>query len=281
MHWKTKSAAFRILSAIPFGGAVHHLLQRHVTREWPRSEPVLDQLIVAARDILAAAAIDGDLGKKRFLEIGAGRDLAAALALRMLGVGSVTTLDIDRLAQIDLVNHAAQYIGRQVGVSVPSFAGFDDLAAFGIDYRAPMRITDIGEESFDCFYSVDTLEHIPPAPLAEVLATSRTRLKSGGVAVHIIDYSDHYAREDGASRINFLRFSDRDWAPHNSRFLYMNRLRHSEFLDLFKQAGFGSIDADPFRLDAAEIPFDELDPKFRAMSVDDVATLRARITARP
>jgi len=219
MHWKTKSAAFRILSAIPLGGAIHHLLQRHVTREWPRAEPVLDQLIVAARDILAAAAIDVDVGKTRFLEIGAGRDLAAALAMRMLGVGSVTTLDIDRLARIDLINHAAQYIARQLGVPVPSFADFDDLAAFGIDYRAPMRITDIVEESFDCFYSVDTLEHIPPAPLAEVLTTSRARLKPGGVAVHIIDYSDHYAREGGASRINFLRYSDRDWESHNSRFI--------------------------------------------------------------
>ncbi|WP_194953333.1 class I SAM-dependent methyltransferase [Sphingopyxis solisilvae] len=281
MHWKTKSAAFRILSAIPFGDTIHHLLQRHVTREWPRSEPVLDQLIVAARDILAAAAIDGDLGETRFLEIGAGRDLATALALRLLGVGSVTTLDIDRLARIDLVNHAAQYIARRVGVSVPSIAGFDDLAAFGIDYRAPMRITDIGEERFDCFYSVDTLEHIPPAPLAQVLGTSRERLKPDGVAVHIIDYSDHYAREDGASRINFLRYSDRDWEPHNSRFLYMNRLRHSQFLEMFEKAGFRSIDADPFRLDAAEIPLDELDPKFRGMPIDDIATLRARVAARP
>lgn len=280
MYWKTKSAAFRILSTIPFGGTIHHLLQRHVTREWPRAEPVLDQLIVAARDILAAADIDGNLGKMRFLEIGAGRDLAAALAMRMLGVGSVTTLDIDRLAQIDLINHAAQYIARQVGASVPNFANFDDLAAFGIDYRAPMRITEIGEESFDCFYSVDTLEHIPPAPLAEVLTTSRTRLKPGGVAVHIIDYSDHYARQGGASRINFLRYSDRDWEPHNSRFLYMNRLRHSQFLELFEKAGFRSIDAHPFRLDAAEIPLDELDAKFQAMSIDDVTTLRARIAAR-
>ena len=60
----------------------------------------------------------------------------------------------------------------------------------------------------------------------------------------------------------------------------MNRLRHSQFLELFENAGYRSIDADPFRLDAAEIPLEELDPKFRAMSIDDVATLRARITAR-
>lgn len=280
MHWKTKSAAFRILSAIPFGGAIHHLLQRHVTREWPRPTPVIDQLIVAARDILAAASVDGDLDKARFLEIGAGRDLAAALAMRMLGVGSVTTLDIDRLARIDLINHAARHIAEQLGLAPPSFAEFEDLAEFGIIYRAPMRITDISDESFDCFYSIYTLEHIPPVPLAEVLTTSRMRLKPGGIAVHIIDYSDHYAREGGASRINFLRYSDRDWERHNSKFLYMNRLRHGQFLELFEKAGYRTIDADPFSLDVTEIPVSELDPKFQAMSVGDVAIIRARIAAR-
>ena len=281
MHWKTKSAAFRILSAIPFGGTIHHLLQRHVTHEWPRAEPVLDELIVAAREILAAASIAGDPGKASFVEIGAGRDVAVALALRMLGVGSVTTLDIDRLARIDLVNHSAQYMARQIGVTVPSFASFDDLAAYGVTYRAPLRITDIEDERFDCFYSVDTLEHIPAEPLAEVLAAARARLKPGGITVHIIDYSDHYARGSGASRLNFLRYSDRDWEAHNSRLLYMNRLRHSQFLDLFAKAGFQSIDDAPFRLDAADVPMNELDAKFRAMSIEDVATLHARISARP
>lgn len=281
MHWKTKSAAFRILSSVPFGGAMHHFLQRHVTHEWPRTEAVLDELIVAAHDILSAAAIEGRLGEARFLEIGAGRDVAVALALRMMGVGSVTTLDIERLARIDLINHSAGCIAKQLGVPVPSFTSFDDLAAFGVDYRAPMRITDIEGEYFDCFYSVDTLEHIPPASLTEVLAAARTRLKPEGITVHIIDYSDHYARGGGASRINFLRYSDSDWETHNSRFLYMNRLRHSQYLEMFAQAGFQSIDADPFRLDIAEVPVDELDAKFRAMPVEDLATLRARIAARP
>ncbi|MDI1325517.1 MAG: class I SAM-dependent methyltransferase [Brevundimonas sp.] len=281
MHWKAKSAAFRILSAVPFGGAIHHALQRHVTHEWPRPDSALDELFVGAQALLSAAAIQGDLSKTRFLEIGAGRDLSIALAVRMMGVGSVTTLDVDRLARIDLINQSAQYMARRLGMTVPVFASFDDLIAFGVDYRAPMRITGIDEEHFDCFYSVDTLEHIPPTSLIEILAAARARLKPDGVTVHMIDYSDHYARGGGVSRVNFLRYSDRQWEPHNSRFLYMNRLRHSQFLDLFEKAGFRSIDAEPFRLDPAEVPMDEVDARFRAMSIDDVATLRAQITARP
>lgn len=279
MHWKTKSAAARILGVLPFGSDLHHFLQRHVTREWPRAHPVLDDLIVSAREILAD--VDStDLSSARFLEIGAGRDLAVALALRMLGVGSVTTLDIDRLARIDLINHSARYMGQQLSVPVPHFASFEDLAAYGVEYGAPARITDLAGQQFDCFYSVDTLEHIPPASLAEVLMAGRSLLKGGGIAVHIIDYSDHYARGSSASRLNFLRYSDSEWAPHNSRLHYTNRLRHSQYLDLFAAAGFRLIRDHPFRLDPADISVDEFDAKFSAMSLDDLVTLRSRITAR-
>lgn len=282
MHWKTKSAAFRALSVAPFGASIHYALQRHVTREWPRSLTVLDELIVAAREILESARIGTELGSARYLEIGAGRDLAVAVALRMLGVGSVTTIDIDRLGRIDLVNHSASYMARQLGVAEPRFRDFDDLRAFGVNYLAPKRITEIAEgEKFDCFYSVDTLEHIPEPALREILAAARQRLAPDGTTVHLIDYSDHYARGGGSSRLNFLSFSDEDWQPHNSRFMYLNRLRHSEFLKLFENSGFGSIEAYPFQLSREEVQALELDARFRAMSFEDIATLRARVIARP
>ena len=130
VHWKAKSAAFRILSVMPFGEVLHHVLQRHVTHEWPRSESVLDELIVAARDILAACHFAGNLSEAQFLEIGSGRDVAVALALRMLGVGAVVTIDVERLAQLDLINHSAQYLGRKLHYQVPVFTSFEELFAF-------------------------------------------------------------------------------------------------------------------------------------------------------
>ena len=281
MHWKTKSAAFGILSKMPFGGTLHHWLQRHVTHEWPRSDAVLDELIVAARDIIDAAGVQASINGTRFLEIGAGRDLAVALALRMMGVGGVTAIDIDRLAQLDLVNHSAQYMALRLGVDVPVFGSFDALCAFGIDYRAPLQMDDVDDFGYDCFYSVDTLEHIPAAILPSVLSAGRSRLKSDGITVHIIDYSDHYARGTGASRLNFLRYSDRGWAAYNSRFLFMNRLRHSEYMTLFAQSGYHDIIDTPFHLDDTDVPVVDFDRRFRVMPMADLTALRALISGRP
>lgn len=280
MHWKVKSAAFRILSAVPYGGKLHHTLQRHITHEWPRAEPVLDELIVAARDILAAGGERGPLEQAHFLEIGSGRDLCVAIALRLMGVGAVTTIDVERLAQLDLINHSAQYLGRQLGVGVPVFACFEDLLAFGVDYRAPMVLEEFDCLRYDCFYSVDTLEHIPAEALSVILVAAKARLKPDGLTVHIIDYSDHFARGSGASRLNFLRYSDRDWKPHNSRFLFTNRLRHSQYIALFERAGFRSIVGAPVCIDSEDLRIGDFAAKFQTMSVEDLSAIRAVITAR-
>jgi hypothetical protein len=279
MHWKVKSAAFRVFSVVPFGNAIHHLLQCHVTHEWPRSETVLDELITAARDILEATGFSDELTKARFLEIGAGRDLAVALAFRMMGVGSVTTIDVERLAQISLINHTAHYLAQRLGTAVPVFRNYDDLAAFGVDYHAPMSLTEFADTGYDCFYSVDTLEHIPVASLSEILSAGKTRLKPGGAAVHIIDYSDHYARGTGSSRLNFLRYDDRSWERHNSKFMFMNRLRHSQYLKLFAEAGFQEIVDKPFKLDLDEYDIEKLDKKFQLLGLEDITTLHALIAA--
>jgi hypothetical protein len=43
MHWKLKALVFRTLSVTPFGTHVHFQLQKHVTKEWPRSTAALDE----------------------------------------------------------------------------------------------------------------------------------------------------------------------------------------------------------------------------------------------
>lgn len=241
---------------------------------------MLDELIVAARDILAACHFAGNLSEAQFLEIGSGRDVAVALALRMLGVGAVVTIDVERLAQLDLINHSAQYLGRKLHYQVPVFTSFEELFAFGVDYRAPIHLEEIENASYDCFYSVDTLEHIPADTLPIILSAARSRLKPNGMTAHIIDYSDHFARGSGASRLNFLRYSDREWESHNSRFLFMNRLRHSQYITLFANAGFRSIVGTPFCIDVADLTMGDFDEKFRTMPMQDLTALRALITAQ-
>ena len=132
MDWRLKALAFRVLD-LPGGTYAHYFLQRHVTRNWPRPAKTLDALQNIARRVVEDYARHVGGTPSSALEIGAGRDLAVPLALRKLGVVKVITSDVDRLARLDLIQHAAARI-------VPGEARLDSwesLQRFGIFYAPP------------------------------------------------------------------------------------------------------------------------------------------------
>lgn len=285
MDWKVKAAVFRVLSALPFGSAVLLQLQKNVTREVPRRAVALDELLVAARKVLLLYLnhTDGAIAARaQFVEIGAGRDLAVALALRMLGVPHVVCIDISRLARVDLVQHAANHLASALGQPRPKLRSWSDIEAFGIEYRAPGRLEDLAAagQRFACFYSTDVLEHIPPTGLASALKASLALLTPEGVAIHAIDYSDHYARSHpGLSRFNFLTFSAEAWHKYNPSLHYVNRLRHSEFVRILRDAGYEiALDEQTAGAPEPEV-LKRLSSEFESFSHDDLFTLRAWIVA--
>ncbi len=284
MNWKLKAKTSRLLQLLPFRSALHYALQRWVTGEWPRRPEVLEALGIAARRIVEAANRQGivNLAEAHFLEIGAGRDLATAVALRLLGVGRVTCVDVARMARPDLVAHAARHLARLAGKELRPLAAWPDIAKFGIQYRAPLDLRQPSTASgrYDVFYSVDTLEHIPEPDLKEVLIAARLLLGPGGRMIHLVDYGDHYGRGSGGlSRFNFLTYTSSAWRPFNSEFQFVNRLRHSQYLRLFAEAGLlvDEIEADVEPAESAIL--ESLAPEFAHLEVDDLFTLRALIVA--
>ena len=65
--------------------------------------------------------------------------------------------------------------------------------------------------------------------------------------VYRVDYSDHFSHSDSSiSAINFLQFSELKWDMlAGNRYMYMNRLRHDDFLDLFRQWGHSVLMEEP------------------------------------
>jgi hypothetical protein len=281
VKWQNKALAFRVLSAVPFGAAAHFWLQRRVTKAWPRSDADLAALLVWTRYVIEAfAAHDSKpLAACTFVEIGAGRDLAVPIALRLLGVGRIYTIDISRISRLELVNHAAAVLCRLLAKDLVQFRTWGDLAAFGVHYAAPSSIAD-APDGVDCFFSNEVFEHIPKESVRIALQDAAAHLKPGGLSIHAIDYSDHYARGGATSRYNFLRYDEAGWAPNNSAFQYVNRLRHSEYLTLFREAGFEMV-GEEVRSDT--IPADvaaNLAPQFKAFAAADLNILNARLVAR-
>jgi hypothetical protein len=282
VQWKLKAAAFRMLEAIPSGDKLHFLAQRCITRNWPRKDEDIRLMIELARtfidDYVQLGGVAPD--KATFLEIGAGRDLSVPLSLRMLGVARVITTDIEALAKLDLVNHAAGRIAHMLGVASPRFADWRDLRAFGIDYRAPIDLreaSDIGP--VDAFISNEVLEHIPADQLPGVLSSVHRFMRPGAVSIHSIDYSDHYARGSSVSRYNFLQYDDRQWARYNSRFQFVNRLRHGQYVELFLATGF---DVRLEKKVEGEIPEDllaRIAPPFLRFPIEELRVKSGKIIA--
>jgi hypothetical protein len=103
MDWRLKALAFRVLE-VP-GGAQLHYSPRHPQLAASRAQ--LDSLDGVAQRVVDDAARHGGAVPSTVLEVGAGRDLAVPLALRQLGVARVIASDVERLARLDLVQHAA------------------------------------------------------------------------------------------------------------------------------------------------------------------------------
>lgn len=246
VHWRLKSAAFRLLSRAPLGRTLHYWAQRYILRNFPRSPELLDALWNKASAVVDEMTRHSRvvLREALVIEIGAGRDLSVPLALRFMGVGRVVAIDIHRLAKLDLVAAAARHMAAKARGKPPRLDSWDDLEAFGISYRAPATLDTAGlpPHCADCVCSNEVLEHIEPSAMEAIGKASRRLLKPGGICVHAIDYSDHFARSDPRiDRFNFLTFDDETWRRHYSRLNYLNQLRHSDYTALFEAQGFAVL----------------------------------------
>ena len=88
-------------------------------------------------------------------------------------------------------------------------------------------------------FSNNVLEHVPSPDIVRMMHESRRILRRGGLAIHCVNCGDHYAHFDRSiTTINYLTYSNRQWAHRNNRLLYQNRLRPADFIRMAQNAGF-------------------------------------------
>ena len=98
---------------------------------------------------------------------------------------------------------------------------------------------------------------------------------------HVIDYTDHYRYADSSiGMFNFYRYDQRAWrwwSPPNN---YQNRLRHSDFVRIFAEAGLTTIEELPHSTKPEELRGLKLAAEFRRYSNDDLLILSAYFVLR-
>jgi SAM-dependent methyltransferase len=245
---------------LPLGKDLHYVVQRRITRSLPSSDEKFVEIFNQAKKHVKALNHHGatSVETARFYEFGAGFELGIPLSFSALGVRLQVVVDIRRLLRIELVNEILRKLQRMrceiEGCQNPerfldtnhSGRWIDQLAEYyGIQYLAPCDARNTGLEpaSVDFVTSTNTLEHIPAIDIPLILKECRRLLKGGGLMSCIIDYQDHYSYSDSRiSAYNFLKYSDSAWQWYNPAFHYQNRLRHNDYLQLFREEGFEVIE---------------------------------------
>jgi SAM-dependent methyltransferase len=292
MNWKLKGLGQSALSRLPYAGALNYFGQKFITKAHAAGPPVADRL-EKARWFTARFREyhGGNLSDARFFEFGAGWDLAGPLALYCLGANSQCVVDIRPCARLELVNQTIAELNRRsaevVRLAGAPLGSLGELEMrFGIRYQAPAdaRGTLLGGASVDCIVSTYTMEHIPVADLQAILAEARRILKPAGLILSLIDYQDHYSYRDAhISVYNFLQYTERQWRWFNSPLHYQNRLRHSQYRQLFADAGFEILAEDlklPGAPDLDRFRGLRLAPAFGSFAVDDLTILGSGMVCR-
>ena len=239
--WRLKSSVFALVDLLNAPNILY-FLQKYVTKRSKVGVLTVSQNWQNHKHYLTKY----DATKSVF-EFGAGKTLAQNLFLSDI-VTRQTVVDLNPMIDYELVNNVRQQISKLVTLkSKTHIKSCDDLALYGIEYRAPYDAarTDFSDKSFDACISTNTLEHIPKENIVDIFSELFRTLKDDGIVSAKIDYTDHYAHTDNSiSLLNYLKFDDSTWKRYNHKCHYQNRLRHYDYIEIFKSCGFIIIEEE-------------------------------------
>lgn len=307
MHWRTKGLVQKVLGLHPAGAGLHYRLQRRfgglTDFSGELATKIEDWTIMVGH--LRAAGMP--LAGTRMVEIGTGWYPTFPLACHLAGAARVTTFDLTRHLRpellrrcvhelggfIDTIATAAGVDGEEVRgrhvdlrAAIDAGAGLEEATGGVVRYCAPADATRSGlaDGEVDVVFSNSVLEHVPPDVIRAMYRESRRILGARGLMFHSVNCGDHYAYVDPRiSQLNYLKYSDRAWRFWNNAFLYQNRMRAHEFVDLALECGFRiTLDTSttrPQRLrELAEV---RVHPRFAHVPAEQLCITSIDLIAQP
>lgn len=219
------------------------------------------------------------------LELGPGDTLFSALIAASHGAGSSWLVDNGSYASLDHKLYALmeEYI-RDIGMNVPAVnfteSPLEWLTSINCHYEVDglqsLRSMETG--SVDYIWSHAVLEHIRRDEFLEFFKQLRRVIRDEGVSSHRVDLTDHLG---GA--LNNLRFSRRVWESGfmSSSGFYTNRIRYSEMLGVFKEAGFDAEVVQRDSWDKLPTPREQMSPEFQYSEEAELRVFGFDVILRP
>ncbi|WNG33882.1 class I SAM-dependent methyltransferase [Archangium violaceum] len=309
MHWKLKAALQNAISLGPsnLSHATYYWAQRHFGG-LKKINPV-KRLSAGIEICKRIKRLNYQPQGKVFFEVGTGRAPIVPMAYWLMGAKRIITVDINPYLKGELVKESLQYMEENENEIQSLFGAlldqhrFSELRDFyrsapfsmeafldflNIEYIAPgdAANTGLSDESIDFHTSHTVLEHIPKEVLVQILKEGNRITVANGLFIHKIDYSDHFSHSDKTiSPINFLQYSESEWNKYaGNRYMYMNRLRHDDFIRMFESIKHRILMADP---DEDKCVHDlitqgglKLDARFKNKSIETLSTTGAWIVSK-
>ncbi len=309
MNWRWKARIQNAVAALPVASnPIYYAIQRNFGGLRPGHNTPVDWFRAAIEMVDWAESAGQNVTGKRFLEVGTGRMVNVPTALWLCGAAQVMTVDLNPYLSAALISESHQYIRQHeeeilalfgARAKTPQFEQrFQQLVAcpgdlpallklMNLDYRAPADATalPVPAGSFDFHISYTVLEHIPGAVISRILEEARRVLVPDGLLIHFVDPSDHFSHDDKSiTAINFLQFSESEWGRWaGNQFMYHNRLRSREYLELFEQAGVKLLrqqqEIDEPSLHTLQNGFG-LDTRYQNLPADELATTTVNLMGR-
>jgi hypothetical protein len=288
--WQRKAAIDAVKASIPAKRAL-----RALQRRWRPYQDNRSNSLFAFQQGLEQLSMLRDAGiatQGTVLEFGSGWVPVIPAMFHVAGADRLIVTDVERLMDSHTLDIAKRIVGSRLN-ELSDFLGTTDaslktrLDEFHPTYIAPWMAADMPTASIDVLISRTVLEHVPVSELKSFLTQFRRLVRPGGAMCHIVDNSDHWEHHDKSlSRVNFLRFSDRDlWWQIGCRNpqSFQNRLRHSDYAAIFATTGWDIVcakgDPDSRCLDDLErLP---VAPAFHRYDRSDLAILTSYFVVQP
>lgn len=307
-HWLIKSALQRAISLLPASHFWNELFQHYVTRSLDlipgRFEMRLDYCRIHLENFLELRPSRGR--DFTVCELGTGWFPVVPAGLFLCGAGRIWTFDIapfvsrrrlkemfDRFQEYEQSGRLQKFLPRLLPERLERFREI----AKEVESSEPERLlekmeicfavrdaqnTGLNAGTVDLFVSTGVLEYIPRAILKNILTEFRRIGSRDAVQSHYLNLIDQYSYFDHSiTPFNFLKYSEERWKFFNSPITWLNRLRISDYRELFASLGYQITKEANTCGSADDLRKVRLAPEFQKHSEADLLVLTSWLTAKP
>ncbi len=303
--WILKAVVQKAISYLPYGHKINYLFQKYVTKGvYLTDEYFIDRLTHAREHIESYEQLSGNSTLNTTFELGTGWYPVVSISLFLYGADKIYSVDISQLLSkntlhitilkfIDAFNSGTlnHYIKinpqrieklKYLNDNYEKLSLDEVMSNLNFTYLLKdARHTELPGSYFDLITSNNTLEHVYPKVLPDIFTEFKRIIKLNGTLSNSIDLSDHFSHFDKTiSAFNFLQFSDKQWQWIDNTIQPQNRLRVTDFRNLYKQLNIPISIEKVKRGDIKSLSALKLDEKYKNIPIEDVAVTHCYFASR-